>query len=42
MVVNGEFSGENADAKAGKTFLNFLLPGGGEAGKTITIQLVKK
>lgn len=42
MVLNGEFSGENAMTKAGKTFLNFLLPGGGEAGKTITVQLVKK
>ena len=42
MVLNGEFSGENASAEAGKTFLNFLLPGGGEAGKTVTVQLVKK
>jgi hypothetical protein len=42
MVLNGEFSGENVMTESGKTFLNFLLPGGGEAGKTITVQLVKK
>lgn len=40
LVLQGEYSGENLNVKEGKTHLKIELPKEGEAGKTVTIELM--